>query len=329
MEIQKVLIEKLFKGECSEQELIQLLDLMKNSSSDDHENIMQKLWIELEEYPTLQPKHSELILTNTLSKINVQQDRTQTVKKVSNKQSKTKWMSRIAIAASIVLVAGSLVWNSYSSSDTVTISTAFAETKTILLPDESIVELNAASQISYDSDWCNTCDREVLLTGEAYFKVAKKERTGQKFHVITADLTVEVLGTAFDVNTLHEQTQVFLEEGKIKLDLKEKAEEMLMEPGDVVTYSIQTKKKDKQLFNKYESIVWRNGMTNMQNISLFKILQKVEDIYGEKFKVSNVDHMDRKFTVGIPVDDFETTLAVLKEVTKLNIDKKENLYLIQ
>jgi len=330
MNTQKVLIEKLFEGKCSEEELIELLDSMKNADADNYENIMQKLWIELEGYPKLKNKHSDRILTNTLSKIHSDSNMNYAAKMINSKQPKIKWISRIAVAASIAIVAGCVMWNWQSSGiETITIATPYAETKTITLPDESVVELNAASQISYDTDWCETCDREVMLTGEAYFKVTKKERTGQKFRVVTADLTVEVLGTAFDVNTLHEQTQVFLEEGEIKLDLKEKPEEMLMVPGDVVTYSFQTKKKEKQQFNKYESIVWRNGMINMQNIPLSKILQKLEDIYGEKFSVINVDHMDRKFTVGIPVDDFETTLAVLNVVTKLSIDKNENLYVIK
>lgn len=330
MDKQKVLIEKLFEGQCSEEELMQLLDSMKNTDAENYDKIMQQLWMQLDEYPELEPKDSERMLTNTLSKIQLDSHTKLTEKATDHKQSYTKWMSRIAVAASIVVMAGCVMWHWQSSANgIITIRTSYAETKTITLPDESIVELNAASQISYETDWCSTCDREVRLTGEAYFKVAKKERTGQKFQVITADLTVEVLGTAFDVNTLHEQTQVFLEEGKIKLELKEKTEEMHMVPGDLVTYSIQTKKKEKQQFNKYESIVWRHGMINMQNIPLSKILQKIEDIYGERFRVSNVDHLDRQFTVGIPVDDFETTLTVLKVVTKLNIDKKDNLYMIQ
>ena len=53
--------------------------------------------------------------------------------------------------------------------------------------------------------------------------------TQTKFEVITPDLTVEVLGTSFNVSSREEQTEVFLEEGKIRLDLG--TEEDMMQPG--------------------------------------------------------------------------------------------------
>jgi len=329
MEAQKILIEKLFRSECNEKELIVLLDSMKNSGNDNYHEIMHKLWSELGDYPSLKNEHSDLIFEKTLAKIGSSPKKTSKTKVVHLNRIKRPLIKYFSIAATILVLGGGFAWNWFASSENITISTAFAETKSILLPDGSNVELNAGSQLTYNPNWCSTCDRQVTLKGEAFFEVAKKEHTGQKFKVLTSDLTVEVLGTAFNVNTLHDQTQVFLEEGKVKLDLKEETEEMLMEPGDVVTYSIQTKKREKQPFKKDESIVWRDGFTSMRNIPLSRILQKVEDIYGEKFKVLNNDHLKRKFTIGIPVDNFETTLTVLKEVTKLNISKKQNLYMVQ
>ncbi|MEE9372463.1 MAG: FecR domain-containing protein [Saprospiraceae bacterium] len=329
MKSQAVLIEKLFRSECTKEELMALLKLMENNMGGDHGTIMKLLWNELEQYPDLHSNHSELIYNETLSKIKNKKLTDQKAKIVSLPVPQRRFLFRRIAVVALLLVTAGFAWNGFYSNKTITVSTAYAETKKIQLPDGSMVELNAGSQLSYDQNWCASCNRKVRLIGEAFFEVTKKVKTGQKFQVITSDLTVEVLGTAFNVNTLHNQTQVFLEEGLVKLDLGEAAEEMVMNPGDVVTYSIKTKERKKQHFIKEESIIWRDGFTSMKNIALERILEKIEDLYGVKFMPINSDNLDRKFTIGIPVDNFETTLTVLKEVTKLDIIKKGNHYAIQ
>ncbi len=327
MDTQKRLLEKLFRSECTETELIILLNLFKDEKGKHYDDVMQRLWEEIQQCPSLQSKHSELIYDKTISKIRQNSTNVKTIKTAIISR-RGKFLKRLSAAAAILIIGG-YAWNWQSEDQLVLISTAYAETKTVQLPDGSTVELNAGSELSYQESWCNTCDRQVYLKGEAFFEVEKKQTTGQKFQVVTSDLAVEVLGTSFNVNTLHDQTQVILEEGKVKLDLKEEKETLLMEPGDIVTYSFQTKKREKQYFKKDGSIVWRDGFTSMQNISLIHILQKVEDIYGQKFDVVNDDNLSRKFTVGIPVDNIETTIAVLKEVTKLEITKHENIYRVE
>ena len=90
----------------------------------------------------------------------------------------------------------------------------------IKLPDGSLVQLNANSTLSFDTQWDASADRCVWLNGEAFFEVEKKPETKQKFKVITADLTVEVLGTEFNINSHHQQTRVFLQEGEDKIEFR-------------------------------------------------------------------------------------------------------------
>ncbi|MFT5752700.1 MAG: transmembrane sensor, partial [Dokdonia sp.] len=75
-----------------------------------------------------------------------------------------------------------------------TYTTEIAEQKTIILPDNSEIILNAQSTIRYSQkDWDD--NRLVYLDGEAFFKVAK----GETFDVQTTHGTVTVLGTQFNV----------------------------------------------------------------------------------------------------------------------------------
>ncbi|MFP3637131.1 FecR family protein, partial [Bacillus sp. SIMBA_033] len=61
--------------------------------------------------------------------------------------------------------------------------------------------------------------REVTITGEAYFEVSKNKN--KPFRVKTADQTVEVLGTHFNVNSYSDEpaTVTTLAEGSVRVNL--------------------------------------------------------------------------------------------------------------
>ncbi len=94
-------------------------------------------------------------------------------------------------AAVAVLITGSYF---YLNSLDEKVSTQYAESKEVVLPDNSKIVLNADSEIVYDKkNWDN--ERSIVLSGEAFFKVAK----GKRFTVTTETGTVAVLGTQFNV----------------------------------------------------------------------------------------------------------------------------------
>jgi len=101
-----------------------------------------------------------------------------------------KTFLRIAAVIALLLTGSYFYLSTLNES----ISTQYAENKEIILPDNSEVILNAASQISYsEKNWDS--ERNISLEGEAFFKVAK----GKKFTVATELGTVAVLGTQFNV----------------------------------------------------------------------------------------------------------------------------------
>src|SRR5690625_7468437 len=75
--------------------------------------------------------------------------------------------------------------------------------------------------------------REVFLTGEANFWITKGESEEARFVVHTKDLDVEVLGTRFNVNSRDLETIVYLEEGSVKVERKDrKKEKIYLTPGE-------------------------------------------------------------------------------------------------
>ena len=88
---------------------------------------------------------------------------------------------------------------------------------TFLLPDNSEIVLNSASEIQYKKwNWDN--NRSLNLDGEAFFKVAK----GKKFEVNTSHGKVTVLGTQFNVKQRENYFDVSCYEGKVKVNFDTK-----------------------------------------------------------------------------------------------------------
>ncbi len=238
----------------------------------------------------------------------------------------------LAAAAAVLLLLGAATWlyRQAAPAPIITHSTAYGEQQSIELPDGSMVRLNAHSSLSYEADWETQDSRKVWLEGEAFFEVAEKPQTKQKFQVITKDLTVEVLGTEFNINSHREETKVFLEEGKVKLSLNGLKEAMLMDPGELVTYSKNKKEKPaKQRVAPMLHTSWKNGFQSFDKTPLVEVLKKVEEIYGVTIQVKDPTHYDRKITTGLPVENLKEALSVLELTLNLQISKDEDSYTIQ
>lgn len=113
-------------------------------------------------------------------------------------------------AAVFIIMIG--VYFYFYSDDVVTIETSVAEKTEVLLPDSSIVVLNALSSLTYNEDRWDQ-ERKVTLKGEAFFKVSK----GSTFDVSTSKGVVTVLGTEFNVRIREEYFEVICYEGLVQV----------------------------------------------------------------------------------------------------------------
>lgn len=233
------------------------------------------------------------------------------------------------MAASFLLVASLGLWAYtafYSSQDSIVWSTE-NEKKEILLNDGTTVILNKNSSLSYfEND-----NRNVQLTGEAFFKVTKKPIDNVPFTVTTKDLVVKVLGTQFNVKANEENTSVYLDEGKVQLALNESNNVPLeMEPGYLVSY---TKKQPKVIENRkadaLENTAWKEKVILFEEASLSEILKIVSKVYKVNFDYETTSKNDQNFTGGIPVENLDITLETLRVVFDLDIQKVEAKYLIE
>lgn len=233
-------------------------------------------------------------------------------------------------AAAILLLVGLGFWGYLQTTNTsksILVTTDFGETEQIILADDSKVILNANSTLSYDENQ----PRKVWLKGEAFFEVTRKPTTGENFQVFTNDLTVEVLGTIFNVKNRNNQTKVFLEEGKVVLAMEEQITNSIeMMPGELISYSKKQQKIIEQRTAKaIHNTSWKDGILRFEEAPLVEALAEISVIYGIKFDIKEGNINGQLFSGGVPTQNKNIMLATLKEVFGIEITQKGVNYVVR
>lgn len=240
----------------------------------------------------------------------------------------------VAASISLLFALGYLLWAGLPLSSNQIYTTAYGETKRLVLPDSSVVILNANSTLEYAEDWDMTATREVWLKGEAYFEVEEKETvTGEgtsliKFLVHTPELQVQVVGTAFSVNTRQEKTQVTLNSGKVIVRDKQD-ETVAMEPGEQVELSHREQKLIKKTVIPENYNSWKDNKLEFTNMPVAEIMQMLEERYGWQFEVEARDFLENRYKGSAPAKKPEVLLEKWRLVYGLEIIKEEDTIFIR
>lgn len=196
-----------------------------------------------------------------------------------------------------------------------TISTPRGGQFQVVLPDGSNVWLNAESSITFPTQFVGNT-RSVSITGEAYFEVV--HQVDKPFKVSSANQTVEVLGTHFNINTYLDEplTKTTLLEGKIKL-VKGADSKMLVpgEQAETETHNNNAKIAVKTSPDIEQVVAWKNGIFKFKNTSFKEVLRQVSRWYDVKVEYEK-EIPDRLFsgeiTRNVNLSDVLEILSYLK-----------------
>ena len=223
---------------------------------------------------------------------------------------------KIAAAIGILLIAAAGIY-SYSNKRTlVEYQTNFAETETIRLPDGSEVILGANSHLSFYDNLAKEADRMISLDGVAYFKVASQSGN-HRFIVQLKDLNIEVIGTAFNVNSHRPNSIVSLTEGNISLKSNDIQQSLVA--GETASYNIK---------NQHFEVVF--GQTNYWSswieekwsfgagTPMKEVIKRIEETYGFDCKIIDISILNKVASGDMSVESQEVLFESLSYL--LNID---------
>ncbi|MFY0254635.1 FecR family protein [Chitinophaga sp. 30R24] len=201
-------------------------------------------------------------------------------------------------------------------------ATAKREMKTVFLPDSSEVKLNVNSTLRYAKAWDAIAPREVWISGEAFFTVTHKYNN-QRFVVHTPDMDVQVTGTAFNVNTRRVKTQVVLDNGVVKLALRqhESAMPIIMKPGDMVTYSVKTNELTNTRVNPEVYSSWQRKKLLFTDTPISEVIKSLQDNLGITIALQDESLGDQTFTGAIPMDNIEVFFKILSKSLHVTVTK--------
>jgi len=198
------------------------------------------------------------------------------------------------------------------------------ETKTIFLPDSSVVYLNSSSRILFSKNEYSTDSRKVKLVGEAFFEV--KHNLSNPFSVETGNSRVEVLGTKFNLKFKNKKTELRVKEGKVAFSsLNDKIKNSVE-----VTAGYKSQcdgLRDAELPSRMEiniSDAWRNNVLISENKTLVGFLNMLSEEFSVKIVIKDDVAMGKKITSQYKKDNLDLILTDVCRQFNLWYEKKEN-----
>ena len=159
-----------------------------------------------------------------------------------------------------------------------TISTPVGGQYQVILPDGTKVWLDAASSLKFPTAFTGN-QRNVELTGEAYFEVTKN--AAMPFNVKVNNMQVKVLGTHFNIMAYTTETAIktTLLEGSVQLTsaneknvLKPGQQGVVSRGGNIKVYDVDTDM----------AVAWKNGFFQFDRSNIQDIMNQLSRWYDTK-----------------------------------------------
>lgn len=162
----------------------------------------------------------------------------------------------------------------------------------IQLSDGTEVWLNADTKLQFPFNFRGKTREITIAEGEAYLKVAPDPQKPFIVH-LPHNSSVEIIGTAFNVNTYNDKIRVSLLEGAIKMQTHLEAK--ILKPGEQTIY-VPEKELQLTTFEEENVLAWQQGIYRFEDTPLDEICQVIPRWFGIKVVIDEQQAAKRRFT---------------------------------
>lgn len=251
--------------------------------------------------------------------------------------SKTVWW-RVAAAIVFLIIAGAAFYFFVSDETNKTVQWhAGNMTRTVVLPDSSVVTVGVNSTLTYNKVWATGDAREVWLDGDAEFDIVNmagdrpSARPSDRFIVHLGDgVDVEVLGTVFGVTRSSSKITVELKSGSVKVDYKDRNESRstVLKPLEKAEYDLTTgaltRLKSAGSISKPED----GEVIQLENTTVAEIISMIEKNYNQKIEVADSALLERRINGSLPIHSENDLWFVLINVLDIDVEIKSDDHLL-
>ena len=188
----------------------------------------------------------------------------------------------------------------------------------LTLPDGTRVRVNALSQLKFPSSFSGNAKRQVELKGEGYFEVARD--TAHPFEVKTAQQTIIVTGTSFNISAYENETnRTTLCSGKVIVETPQ-GEQIPLSPGQQVATDLSGKTEIMEVDTDIYT-AWLKGIYYFDEKTLTEVFKEL----SKWFDISEVNYIDpaleeRLFSGKLKkADGLEVILQVIEQGSRSKI----------
>jgi ferric-dicitrate binding protein FerR (iron transport regulator) len=278
----KALLEKYLNHGCSDEETLEVLRYLDTEEGKRYmDEYIAAAIEEKDETPAGLSSSEKKSFEKLMGRIN-EEEENKGAQIISLAGRQRPWYFKFAVAGVILLLLGSsLIYFNRTRLHAVHETTALHDRKNILLPDGSEVTLYENSSLSYSDNFTQN-NRNVYLTGEAFFKV-QHTVTNSTFTVHTSDsLAVHVVGTRFEVSALEGKSRVILEEGKVIVSMPDTTvnASKVLQPGDMLLINDKTSQTESRKVNASLYTGRSQKVFALNHTEFSQIISMMHEIYG-------------------------------------------------
>lgn len=328
-----ILLAKKQTGEATPAESQELEHLLQvEGLSEDSIDVIEKVWQRpINSIPPLEATNG---VWDKIQQATTKQRRSATVLVLYK-----KWIS---VAAILLVGVSSFFLFTHREQDKVgngptarnEINTAPHTKQKLLLPDGTTVWLNGNSKLAFRKEDFGKQEREVQLTGEAFFDVVKNEKV--PFVIHAGNVNIKVKGTAFNVKAYPEDKNIetALVRGLVEITtqndperkiLLKPAEKIIIPTENVRSTNPHPKKGDSSLSQSLYSIVklasrepeklaetsWLKTTLEFDNETFEELAPKLESWYTVKLVFEDESIKRRRFSGVIEKETLPQTLEAM------------------
>ncbi len=219
------------------------------------------------------------------------------------------WKIAAAVAAAVLLFIADNWWLNQNRNGYETI-TADIAVKEITLDDGSHVYLRNGASLKYRRQF-NKNKRDVVLTGEAFFEIAKNP--AKPFEITASATAVTILGTSFSVNTNNSKVEVVVKTGLVRFSvLHDTAAGASLEAGDRAVFENNRIIKQKNADDNFNS--WQSGKMVFRSTPIQEVMNTLSNHYKVMFVIKKGE--ENKIAASLVTTTFtnQPLDAVVKEL---------------
>ncbi|NLU92794.1 FecR family protein [Chitinophaga sp. Ak27] len=201
--------------------------------------------------------------------------------------------------------------------------------KTIQLKDGSTIQLKQHSRVRIAFTHGHTGEREVWLQGEAFFNV--QQQASHPFTVHASNgVDIQVLGTAFNVNTEGTHTAVVLNAGSVSVKAAKarKTVALQLKPGEMASFDANTLVLSAEKVDTLFHTSWKYNLMAFKNESLKEVMHQLGEQYGYNVAFENTIQEKLLFTGYLPTDNLRQAILTIEQSFNLKIDlQQKSIYI--